>query len=73
MDRYSVRAGENVELSAVVNGTSFRIPSDFLRSQRGYFATITARQAPWDGPNRLPLRTGAPLYTSDCVTGGFAP
>jgi len=65
--------GDTIELTAVVDGaTSFKIPPGFLRD-RAYYATITARQAPWDGPARLPLRTGVPLYTADCVTELFVP
>jgi hypothetical protein len=67
------RDGDTIELTAIVDGaTSFKIPPGFLRA-RTYYATITARQAQWDGPARLPLRTGVPLYTADCVTNLFAP
>lgn len=39
------RAGETVELSAVVDGaTHFRIPPGFLTTGRSYYARITARQ-----------------------------
>jgi len=70
---YSVHSGDTVSLSAVVDGTSFKIPPGFLHRERSYIALITSRQAPWDGPTRLPLRTGVPLYTADCVTGSFEP
>jgi hypothetical protein len=66
--------GDTDELSALVDGaTSFQVPPGFLRDQRSYYATITARKGPWDGPGRLPLRIGEPLSTADCVTSYFNP
>jgi hypothetical protein len=66
--------GDTDELSAIVDGaTSFRIPPGFLKAGQSYFARITARQAPWDDPGRLPLRLGTPLATADCLTGVFSP
>jgi hypothetical protein len=70
---FGVREGDTDELSVIVDGTSFTIPPGFLRNNRGYIATITAQQAPWDGPGRLPLRSGVPPYTADCITVGFSP
>jgi hypothetical protein len=72
-DVSQLRDGDTSELSALVDGTSFRIPPGYLKAGVEYYATIAARQAPWDGPDRPPLRVGAPLYTAACVTGHFYP
>jgi hypothetical protein len=69
-----LQEGDTDELSVLVDGaTSLRIPPGFLRAGQAYYARITARQAPWDGPSREPLRIGVPLYTADCVTAVFYP
>jgi hypothetical protein len=66
--------GDTVVLSAeVYSGTSFRVPPGFLKTGRSYTAAITARQAPWDVLNRAPLRSGAPIDSSECVIGIFTP
>jgi hypothetical protein len=49
------------------------VPPGFLKPGRTYWARITARSAPWDGPDAPPFRTGLPLYTADCITAEFTP
>ena len=63
---------QEVTLS-VYTGTSVRVPQGFLQVGKPYVATITAFSAPWDQLDRPPLRLGAPLHSSDCVTAIFVP
>ena len=66
-------ADQVVGVSAVVRGTSFRMPAGMLRSGVSYRVTLTARQAPWDTADAGPFRTGTPLHSAQCVTGTFVP
>ncbi len=66
-------AGDTAGLSAVVDGTSFRVPPGFLAPSTVYYARVAARHAPWDGPGRLPLREGTPLSFAEALTYPFYP
>jgi len=70
----AIPPGSLLQLSfAVYSGTSLKVPAGFLQQGRDYVATITALSAPWDQLDRPPLRSGAPLRMSDCVTAVFTP
>jgi hypothetical protein len=66
-------ADQVVGVSAVVRGTSFRMPTGILRTGVSYRVTLTARQAPWDTADAGPFRTGTPLHSAQCVTATLVP
>ena len=59
--------------ATVRSGTSFTVPPGLLVAGQTYVVTLTAQQAPWDGADAPPLRSGVPSYTADCITSTFTP
>ena len=57
--------------ATVRSGTSFTVPPGLLVAGQTYVVTLTAQQAPWDGADAPPLRSGVPSYTADCITSTF--
>ena len=59
--------------ATVRSGTSFTVPPGLLVAGQTYVVTLTAQQAPWDGADAPPFRSGVPSYTADCITSTFTP
>jgi hypothetical protein len=65
--------GERFPAARVYSGTSFQVPSGFLRPGRLYAAIIRASQADYDLIDRPVFRSGTPEYWSECAIGVFTP